>query len=165
MDSNRRLFSLPFSFKILITCFLVTLSLGYIVALLQVFDRTHFDVAQTLLYYRGDEVGGESAVLLPQSFGSLLAVTHVHAFSQPVMLALVGALFCFTAVSEKAKTIFVIFSFGGSVVSNAAPWLIRYVARGSAVLLPLSQALMMMSFFVMFFVTLAELWGKREEEE
>ena len=150
------------SLKVLVTCFILTLMAGYAVALLQVNERTRFDLAQTLLHYRGAEEGG---IHLPQSFGTLLSVSHVHTFSQPVMLVLVGLLFSLSRVTEKAKVIFILLSFAGSVLSNAAPWLIRYTDPRPAVLLPVSQMALFISFFVMAFVVLRDTWRRKGEGE
>lgn len=154
--TNLSLSTFPVSLKVLATCFVLTLLLGYGVSLLQVYDRTHFEMAKTLLYYRGAE-GGEG-VLVPPSFATLLSVAHVHTFSQPVMLFLLGLLFVFSRLSERQKVLFILLAFLGSVVSNAAPWLIRYGSPRMTILLPLSQLMLMGSFFVMSLVILYDLW-------
>ncbi|MBI3540923.1 MAG: hypothetical protein HY073_02125 [Deltaproteobacteria bacterium] len=168
MDQNKtRLQTLSLPLKVLITCFVGTLLLGYVAALLQVFDRTHFDMAHTLLYYRGAETGagtGEDAgLMLPPSFKTLLSVTHVHSLSQPVMFGLLGFLFTLSMVTDAAKVIFILLPFIGSVVSNLSPWLIRFGTKGMVILLPLSQLAMTSGFFVMSFVVLYDLWFRKEE--
>lgn len=158
MENNIRLSNLPLSLKILVTCFVCTLLLGYGVALLQVYDRTHFDVARILLYYRGAETGEGSGIILPPSFSTLLAATHAHTLSQPVMYLALGLIFVFSHVSEKKKASLVLILFIGSVLSNSAPWLIRYVSAKTIFILHLSQGLMMASFLTMSFVILRDVW-------
>ncbi|GEM_PF-1683193 len=158
MENKIQLSSLPLSLKILVTCFVCTLILGYGVALLQVYDRTHFDVARILLYYRGAETGEAIGMILPPSFSTLLAATHAHTLSQPVMYLALGLVFVFSHLSEKKKSSLVLMLFIGSVLSNSAPWLIRYVSAKMLFVLHLSQGLMMVSFFTMSFVILWDVW-------
>lgn len=162
-NSSIRLQTLSFPLKVLITCFVGTMLLGYAAALLQVFDRTHFDLAHTLLYYRGAETGDEAGLMLPPSFKTLLSVTHVHSLSQPLMFGLLGFLFTLSMVTDAAKVIFIILPFAGSLLSNLSPWLIRFGTKGMVILLPLSQLAMASGFFVMSFVVLYDLWFRREE--
>lgn len=160
---NKKPFRLPElsgSLKVVITCYVGTLFLGYFVALVQVYHRTQFDLAHTLLYYRGAESGDEADILTGPSFGTLLSVAHVHTMSQPVMLALLCLIFALTYVSQKAKVIFILTAFLSSVASNLAPWLVRYVSREMVMILPLSQMLLMLSFFVMAFVILYDVWRR-----
>ena len=42
----------PGPFKVLATCLILALLTGYGVSLLQVFDRSHFDMMKTVAYYR-----------------------------------------------------------------------------------------------------------------
>lgn len=163
---NFRLSNLSVSIKTVISCYVGALFLGYFVALVQVYNRTQFDLAQTLLYYRGTESGGEDAgALTGPSFATLLSVSHVHTMSQPVMLALLGFIFALTYVSQKAKVIFILTAFLSSLVSNLAPWLIRYASRDMALLFPLSQMFLMMSFFIMAFVILYDVWAGPQIED
>ena len=156
----KNLKSLSSSQKIVVTCFVVTIMLGYLVAVMKIFDHNHLDLEKTLIYYRGAETGEDVGIILPPSFSTLLSVAHNHMFSQPVMLFLMGILFTFTYMSQKSKSLFILLSFVGSLLSNASPWLIRYVSSKTVMLLPFSQMLMMSSFFVMGFVVLYDIWGK-----
>ncbi len=161
-----RLSELSVALKTVITCYIGALFPGYFVALVQVYNRTQFDLTQTLLYYRGAESGsGDESALTGPSFATLLSVAHVHTMSQPVMLALLCFVFALTYVSQKAKVIFILTAFLSSVASNLAPWLIRYVSRDMVLVFPLSQMFLMLSFFIMAFVILYDAWRKSDVEE
>lgn len=156
--SNFRLSDSPLSLKVLITSFIATLGLGYSVSLLQIYQRTHFDMARILRYYRGAESGEDVGIVLPPTFATLLSVTHTHSFSQPVMYFLLGLLFVFTSASERWKVFFILLIFSGSVISNAAPWMIRYFSPEATLSLYLSQAMMLAAFLFMSVRILYELW-------
>ena len=91
----------------------------------------------------------------------MLSIAHVHTLSQPFMFACFGLIFAFTRVVNRAKNFFIILSFTGSLVSNATPWLIRYVSPQMVYLFPLSQFAILISVSVMALVPLQEMWFKK----
>lgn len=160
-----RLNQLSPSLKIVITCFVVWIAVGFCVASLQIFARTGFRAEQAARHYHGGLTAEEREIHTPPTFETLLSVSHVHTFSQPVMLGLMGLLLALTYVSEAAKILLILLSFVGSLVSNATPWLIRYISPHWTFLLPLSNLLMMGTFFVMAGVILYDVWRNPEEED
>jgi len=165
----------PLSWKLLITCFLLSLSVGYGVSFLQVRNRTSngaspggmspsgaspLDAKQVVLRYRGS---GDPAdvVNIPQSDAGMISVAHVHSFSQPVVLMITSVLFLMTTLSEGSKLWVVLFSFLGSLGSVAGPWLVRDVSEKFVFLLFASGAVMSAGFVVMFFAILHSVWLKK----
>ena len=73
------------------------------------------------------------------------------------MLA-VGALFFFCGVGEGAKTLAYLASVLGLIMSNAAPWLLRYVGEDFAFVYPLSNFLLMGGLIAMSIRILVDLW-------
>lgn len=149
--------------KILCTGYLITLLIGYGVALLQVYDRSHFDMGHAVSYYRGDDLGEES-VMLPQTYATMLSVTHVHTLSQPMMFSLLGLVFLFSAASQTSKSILISLVFAGSVLSNLAPWLIRYSSATMVYLLPFSQLMIAVGLLVMSARSFYELWFQKKSQ-
>lgn len=147
------------SLKTLATCVILTLLLGYLVAFLQIFDRSKMDIQHTIQYYRGDGLGDES-ILLPQTFSTLLSVTHVHSFSQPFIFGSLGFIFAFSSLTEKKKAFLIAIGFIGTVISNATPWLIRYTIPQTVYLFGVSQTMMSGSLLIMSWVSLKEIWRK-----
>ncbi len=169
MDTPKlRLNRLPSSAKILITACVLSLAVGYGVALLQVQVRTHFHPNQTVSHFRGtpentdDSVDGAEPIAVPQSDMTLISVAHVHAFSQPVVLALMGFLFLWTGFSERWKIFWILLSFGGSLASNACPWLIRDVSPRFVGGLYAGGGAMFLSFVVMAISVLWTTWCDQE---
>ncbi len=146
------------SSKVLVTCFVLALSVGYFVSLLQVNNRTSFNFKKTELHFRGSPA--EEEMRIPQSDATMISVAHVHSFSQPVVLGIMGLLFALSSVSEGGKIFWIIFSFAGSLGSVAGPWLIRDVSPKSVYLLHVAGAAMFVSFVVMASRILSEVWGR-----
>ncbi len=153
---------LPISAKILVTCVVATLALGYSVSLLQVGNRGSFDSEKTIRHFRGSENPAESEVYVPQSDASMISVAHVHSFSQPVVLAIMGFLFVLTAAAEFTKGFWILLSFLGSVSMNLSPWLIRDVSPSFVYGLYFGGAVMLGAFCVMAVRILYDLWMKKE---
>jgi uncharacterized membrane protein len=145
------------SLKILITCVVLTIGIGYSVSLLQVYNRGSFNIEKTVIHFRG---GGDDpeGIHLPQGNQMMISVAHVHTFSQPVVLALIGLLFALTVLSEGFKAVWILASFLGSLAMNASPWLIRDVSPRFVYLLSVGGGVMILSFMGMAFFILKEVW-------
>lgn len=154
---TQKLRNLSLSAKTLAACLIITLLIGYAVSLVQIYDRSHFNLKQTIQYYRGDEKG-EDSLLVPQSFATMLSIAHVHTFSQPFIFGSIGLIFVFSGMTEKKKALLIMLGFLGSLISNLTPWLIRYTATGAVVLFPLSQIFIAVSLVIMSAVSLKEIW-------
>lgn len=159
MENKITLFRLSLSLKTLAVALIFMLMIGYAVSLIQVYHRSHFDLNQTVKYYRGDSSENES-LMLPQSFTTMLSIAHVHSFSQPFIFGAIGFIFAFSSLSQRKKSFLIALGFLGSLVSNMAPWLIRYTVPASVFLFPLSQIMIAVSLIVMSGVSLKELWRK-----
>lgn len=151
---------LPASFKLLITGIVLSLSVGYAVSLLQVRNRGSFNLQETARHFRGSVSEGEG-MYLPQSDATMISVAHVHTFSQPVVLGVIGLLFALTSASEAAKIFWILASFAGSLGMNAGPWLVRDVSEKFVYGLYFSGGLMEIAFVVMAIRVLHEVWKKK----
>lgn len=157
MENKITLSRLSLSLKTLSVALIITLMIGYAVSLIQVYHRSHFDLNKTVKYYRGDNLESES-LMLPQSFATMLSIAHVHSFSQPFIFGAIGFIFAFSSLSQRKKSFLIALGFLGSLVSNMAPWLIRYSFPSSVILFPISQIMIAVSLLVMSGVSLRELW-------
>jgi hypothetical protein len=153
---NRTLAFFPRSLKTLCICYILTILLGYGVSLLKVYDHSNgFNLSETATRYRGDP--DPDAMMPPQSYASLLSVAHVHSFSQPFMLALLGLIFVFSTHSQGLKSALILSAFVGSFISNLTPWLIRYLSAEAVYLYPLSQIMVAVGLLGMAFLSLKQL--------
>ena len=151
-----RLGRAPLSLKVLVTCCVLGLAAGYGVSFLQVYNRAHFSRADALRHYRGDP--GDEGLMPPQSDTAMISVAHVHTFSQPAVLGMMGLMLVFTGLSERRKAFWIVLSFLGSFAKNASPWLVRDVSPAFLYLMYAGGGAMFLSFAVMAAAVLKETW-------
>lgn len=149
-----RLKNAPTSLKALITAFLIMMSVGYVVALANAYDKTGLTAQGTAEHFRGD--GSEWSY--PATPSEIIEVAHAHGFSVPIMFFVLGMLFCGTGVAEKWKTFWLILPFVGMLIDHAAPWLILYAGSGWVWTMGVGHSLLGISFLVFVWSTLRELW-------
>ena len=150
----------PLSQRVLITCIILALAVGYSISLLQVRNRGSFNLKETVRHFRGAESSSPEGegIYVPQSDTALISVAHVHTFSQPIVLSVMGFLFLLTSLSEGVKVFWILLSFFGSFAMNLSPWLIRDVSPGFVCLLYVGGTAMIASFCVMAVKVLYETW-------
>ncbi len=90
----------------------------------------------------------------------LLQDAHVHLFSHGVLSLLMGVLLFWTQLSEKWKIILIPLPFIGGTLDFAAMFLVKFLADGFAYLIILSGMLTGISFMIVFFLSLYEMWIK-----
>ncbi|HEX7480808.1 MAG TPA: hypothetical protein VF331_23605 [Polyangiales bacterium] len=94
----------------------------------------------------------------PMPTRKLLEVTHFHLFSMPVYLVILSHLFMLGSWSMRSKTFWIGAGSVAVALHIAAPWLARSAAAGSRLLYGMSGGLLALSFLVMSFVPLIEMW-------
>ena len=163
MNNQKKLLPLslwPYSLKVLASLYLFLILIGYGVALVKIYDLSHFNLSTVQILYGPESHENLDELIIPQSFKSMLSVTHVHALSQPMMLALAGLILVFSTRSEKTKTIVIVMILGGALMSNVSPWLVRYIHLNFIGLLPFSQILIGLGLVLTSVFSFQELWKK-----
>jgi hypothetical protein len=151
---NYKLENAPVSIKILITCFLLIMLLGYAVALINTHNKMGRGFDGIVSHYRGSEDG----MSFPKEFSELVEMSHSHLFGMPLMYLVFGFIFAFTSLKEIYKGGIIVLAFASIFIYTIAIWLIRYVAPFFAFLLILSNLFLMLSFLFFFAVPLLEMW-------
>lgn len=152
----------PKALKVLATCFILSTLIGYFIGLVKIYQISHFGLGEAAVYYAGDQQGNENAdeasLNLPQSFEAMLSITHVHAFSQPLVFALMGLIFVFTKNGERYKIGVIIALFMATLVGNAGPWLTKYSANAFIWSMCLSQIAIVTTLLTMSCSSLKQMW-------
>ena len=158
---NWQLSSLPKSAKILIGLFIISLLLGYVVAILQVQQHIGMTPAAVIREYRGstDPQDPED----PISFRGLLAVTHKHALAVPMVYFLLSVIFLGTRHSDKIKSLFVSALMGGFLLEYISLWGLRYISAYFVYLAFLSHALSSPSYIYMCLRSLKDLFTPKTD--
>jgi len=148
------------SLKVLATCCVFALAVGYSVSMLQVYNRSHYKKEEAILHYRGSP--DRDGLSIPQSDTEMISVAHVHTFTQPAILGMMGLMLVFTGLSEGSKSFWIVLSFLGSFAKNASPWLIRDVSPGFIYLMYFGGGAMFLSFAAMALAILMEVWSRKK---
>ena len=140
--------------KLLITFFLLCMALAYVVALINVYDKTQFTYSGTAEHY----VGNEEELIFPKEFSELVEISHPHLLGMSMMFMLLCSIFLFSSASDLLKKIIVISSFGSIIVDLGSTWLIRYVVPQFAILMIIAGIVMGLCFLFMFLIPLKDMW-------
>ena len=148
------------STKVLITLFLATVILGLGIALLQYSERAGgFSDRAALEFVKGNEGDPDTfRIMAEKSFAELVATTHEHAFSVPILLFVILHLVGLTSIREGAKIAIYIIGFGSTVATFAAPWLVSYGGAGWTPLLRFGGMTMTAVLAASAILCLFELW-------
>ncbi len=138
----------------LATAFYLTMLAGYIVALANATLKTGGTVEGLINHYRGAPDGST----YPKEPAELIEVAHAHGFSVPIMYLVLGSLFLGTQVREGWKRWWILVPFGGVLIDQSVPWLLRYHAPAWAWVLVAGHGLAAIAFLVLIGVPLCEMW-------
>jgi len=149
------------STKILLTCFLLFTLAGFTVALLYFHDRTQLEIEGIQRYYKGDE----AAMVFPKTRSELIAITHPHAFSMPMLLFILCHLVALCRIPEWLKSTLYVASFLSAACVLAGPWLTTYYSPANAWFLAASGWVLTVSFAAIALLPLIEMWLPRRPGE
>lgn len=143
--------------KVMITAFLLTVSLAITVGVVNYRVRTGLTPSGSAAWYRGNGGAGAGA-LYEKTPLELLDATHPHLFGQAFLFFVLCHLFALTPVRAGLKVALYSASFTAVLVDAGSPWLIRYVHPAFAWLQLLGTTLMVTCFLVLVVVPLKEMW-------
>ncbi len=145
--------------KVLVTAFLVVLTLGYSTGLAYVFATTRMAPGGIGAHYAGSD--DETEMKFPKSPIELIQTTHNHVLSLSLLFGALGALLLAARMSSRLRRALIIESFAAIVTTFSSLWLVRYVSRAFAWLLLASGIAMALSFYAIVGILLVEVWGRR----
>jgi hypothetical protein len=151
--SNCSLRAIPLSLKILITCFLLVMVLGYAIALVNTYDKMGRGYEGIVTHIRGSAEG----LAFPKEFSELVELSHSHLFGMSIMYIILGFILTLTSLREVYKGGIIALAFISLFFYNLSFWLIRYGAPFFAYLLIFSNLLLALSFLVFVFIPLLEI--------
>jgi hypothetical protein len=140
--------------KLLFTFFLLCMALAYLVALVNVYDKTQFTYKGSVEHY----VGNEEELIFPKEFSQMVEMSHPHLLGMSMMFLLLCTIFSFSSASDLLKKIIVISSFGTIFVDLGSTWLIRYVAPQFAIIMIVAGIAMALCFLLIFLISLKDMW-------
>lgn len=160
MEKNSRLSNFKSSFRLAIGAFVFLTWIGFGVAGIMSFQHYSFNHEKTVQYYLGDPAEGEIAFKKPYSH--LVGVTHVHAYTMPLVFFVMWILLQGTPSRESYKKWMVI---GGSlaiITYNIAPYVVRSGLIKGVWLFTLGGIGLYLFYFWPSFIVLRELFRRGE---
>jgi hypothetical protein len=175
-----RLSGLPMSGKVFCTLFLLGIGCGALAAFAQAATAVGVrpaDVAASLapdmpMTHMGH---GASSAEREISLGEvstaarvwirtplLIQTSHTHLFGQTLIAGLLGLIFLFSSVGDRAKSVVIALPFVGTLIDIGGMWLTRFLWPPLAVLVIVGGSLFALGYVVISLVSLHELWLKRE---
>lgn len=145
------------STKILLTCFLVFTFAGFSIAMLYFHDRTGLEIQGIERYYQGDE----EKMIFAKTRTELIASTHPHAFSMPMLLFILCHLVALCRIPEWLKSTLYVASFGSAACVLAGPWLTTFSGPSWAWFLAASGWALTLSFLAITLLPMVEMWLPR----
>lgn len=146
----------PLSVKVLITLFLLSVGMGYIFGLINIYNNVGFSYTGVVVHYRGDLK--EMTVPPEFAFTKLIQEHHVHLFSLSMLFLIIGTFFTFTNLPELAKAIFVAAPFVGMFFDFASLWLTVFSSPLFGWISIAFGGFMATSFFMLIGRPLYEMW-------
>ena len=92
----------------------------------------------------------------------LIQTSHTHLFGQTLIAGLLGLIFLFSSLGERLKMLLIALPFVGTVLDIGGMWLTRFVWPPLSVLVIAGGTLFAVGYVAITFVSLYELWLKRE---
>lgn len=163
----------PLQVRVLVSCFLVVVSLGVAVGAVNYQVRTGLAARGSAAWYRGTERTGAEAPagapfaqraaegpLYEKSPLELLDATHPHLFNQAFLFFVLGHLLALCAVAPRLKIGLYLTGFAGVLLDTASPWVIRYLTPGASWLQLGGHLAMAVAFLGLVGIPLWEMWGR-----
>ena len=146
-----------FHTRVLITGFLITVSLAVATGVLMYRVRTGVTPSGAAAWYRGDAAAGAVAEGA-RSAAELLDATHPHLFGQAFLYFVLCHLFALTQVPARRKVALYTAAYASVLIDAAAPWLIRYVSPTLGWLQVAGNVLTVTTFLILVGIPLREMW-------
>jgi hypothetical protein len=177
-----RLSALPLSGKLFCTLYLLGIGCGAIAAFAQAATAvglTPTDVQASLapqmpMTHMGTTHGGGSAEK-EISLGDisqvarvwirtplLIQTSHTHLFGQTLIAGLLGLIFLFSSLGERAKSLIVALPFVATLIDIGGMWLTRFASPAFGVLVIVGGSLFGLGYLLIAVTSMYELWLKPE---
>ncbi|OUS02557.1 hypothetical protein A9Q86_03380 [Flavobacteriales bacterium 33_180_T64] len=163
MQLNGMLSTFPKEIKMLITAFIIVLSIGFYTGLLFVSETSSVHPNGIEEQYLGNEADEDALIMkFKKSEQEMLTLVHGHILSMSIIFFLVGVILCTTKLPQKIKIILIVepfasvlFTFGGLYFLWKNILWMKYIVM-------ISGSLMTLSFTISVVVILYQLFVPRK---
>jgi hypothetical protein len=155
-SSAFRLRDASLEIRLVYSLFLVFILGGLLTTWVLQFQRIGFGYDKIVAYYLGGETGGQ--ISFAKNFNVLLEETHFHTFIMGAIFLILSHLFIATSVRRGMQWFVILLTFFSNFFDIGTVWLIRYLSPLFAYLLMAAWIGLGLSYLVMIFVPLYEMW-------
>ena len=167
----------PTSNKISVTFFLLLMAYAFFVSCANFYERTDFTPRNTVRHYSGNEemTNNESnyeydenllqeGFYFPKSYKEIIEITHVHAFTIPLIIFVMSRILSMTLLKDWIKITIYSVGFAGTIMNLSGPWLIRFKSDVFSLSLIASYFLLGICFVALISIPMYEMWFKPKEK-
>jgi len=165
--SSMQLSSVDRPIRLLLTSFLVTISLGYAAGLYFVGHTTNVSPAGTVEQFRGNEdvpIEEVEEIKYAKDTLEMMNIIHTHVTSFALIYLVVGGIFLFTGCDPRLKIFLAVEPFAATIVLFGGMAVLRYFGDGSstwiATVMMAAGMLTTLAFYGMVVLSLRDLWRK-----
>ncbi len=162
--------------KLFITFFLIMMGVAFYVSCLNFYERTKFSSQKTVRHYVGNEEDSneeyeyneeslQEGFFFPKSYREILEITHVHAFTIPLVIFVMSRILSMTKIGEGVKITIYSFAFSGAIMNLTGPYLIRFKSEIFTISLIASYLIFGLCFIAFISLPIYEMWFKRDSEK
>ena len=167
----------PTSNKLSVTFFLLLMAYAFYVSCASFYERTTFTPRNTVRHYSGNEemTNNESnyeydenllqeGFHFPKSYKEIIEITHVHAFTIPLIIFVMSRILSMTLLRDWIKITIYSVGFAGTIMNLSGPWLIRFKSDVFSLSLIASYFLLGICFTALISIPMYEMWFKPKEK-
>ncbi len=163
MQFNGQIHSLPQEVKLLITAFIIVLSIGFYTGLLFVNETSSATPIGIQENYIGNENDEEAETMkFKKSEREMLSIVHSHILSMAMIFFFVGLFVSITSLKKPFKTFLMLEPFFSVILTFGGIYLLWKGVLWMKYIVMFSGALMTLSFTVAILLILKELYRKKQ---
>lgn len=151
---------------------------AFFVSCANFYERTNFTPRNTVRHYSGNEEKSnndsnykynesllQEGLYFPKSNKEIIEITHVHAFTIPLIIFVMSRILSMTLVRDWIKITIYSVAFAGIIMNLSGPWLVRFKSDVFSISLIASYFLLGICFTVLISIPVYEMWFKPKEAE
>jgi len=165
-DIDVKLNTLDSHYRILLSAFIIVLTIGVTLGLFYVMETTGVTPDGTIEQFNGSE---SSSIDIPDKYAKrysdMLLTTHNHIISFSIIFILLGFIFIHNSILSKRMTLFLVIEpFLATISTFGSLWLIRYCSPSFVWLTIISSTLLYTSFYIIIVVSIYDLLFNSNQE-
>lgn len=151
---------------------------AFFVSCANFYERTNFTPRNTVRHYSGNEEKSyndsnykynesllQEGLYFPKSNKEIIEITHVHAFTIPLIIFVMSRILSMTLVRDWIKITIYSVAFAGIIMNLSGPWLVRFKSDVFSISLIASYFLLGICFTALISIPVYEMWFKPKEAE